>query len=59
MKAENETFETILENRKQSIYFKLHKAKLEIGKVKKGSNNQFFKSKYADLNSLIEAVEPT
>jgi len=58
MKKE-ETFESILQDRKQSIYFKLHKAKLEIGKVTKGSNNPFFKSKYADLNSLIEAVEPT
>ena len=43
----------------KSIYFKLHKAKLEIGKVTKGSKNPFFKSNYADLNSLIEAVEPT
>ena len=43
----------------KNIYYKLHKAKLEIGKVTKGSNNPFFKSKYADLNSLIEAVEPT
>jgi hypothetical protein len=42
-----------------NIYFKLHKAKLEIGKVTKGSKNPFFKSNYADLNSLIEAVEPT
>ena len=54
-----ETFDSILQDRKQSIYNKLHKAKLEIGKVTKGNNNPFFKSKYADLNSLIEAVEPT
>jgi hypothetical protein len=40
------------------IYFKLHLAKQEIGKVTKGSNNPFFKSKYADLNAILEATEP-
>jgi len=45
------------ENNK-TIYAKLHKAKLEIGKITKGSVNPFFKSKYADLNAIIEAVEP-
>ena len=53
-----ETFDEVLENRNKSIYYKLHKAKQEIGKVTKGSNNPFFKSKYADLNALIDAVEP-
>jgi hypothetical protein len=40
------------------IYHKLHLAKQEIGKVTKGSNNPFFKSKYADLNAILEATEP-
>ena len=42
----------------ESIYTKLWKAKQEIGKVTKGSNNPFFKSKYADLNAILEATEP-
>jgi hypothetical protein len=39
------------------IYQKLHDAKLEIGKVAKNAKNPHFKNTYADLNSLIEAVE--
>lgn len=42
----------------QNIYFKLHLAKQEIGKVTKGKDNPFFKSKYADLNAILEATEP-
>jgi hypothetical protein len=42
----------------ETLYTKLWKAKQEIGKVTKGSNNPFFKSKYADLNALLEATEP-
>lgn len=48
------TFPVISSN----IYIKLWKAKQEIGKVTKGNDNPFFKSKYADLNSLLEATEP-
>tara|TARA_R100001163_G_scaffold42220_2_gene31931 strand:+ start:1960 stop:2502 length:543 start_codon:yes stop_codon:yes gene_type:complete len=54
---ENKTKKTMAQ--KNTIYTKLHKAKLEIGKITKGSVNPFFKSKYADINSIIEAVEPT
>lgn len=43
---------------KTTIYTKLHQAKKEIGKVAKNSKNPHFKNTYADLNSLIEAVEP-
>jgi hypothetical protein len=43
---------------KTSIYTKLHQAKQEIGKVAKNSKNPHFKNTYADLNSLIDAVEP-
>jgi len=59
MKEKKETFDSILDERKStSIYHKLHKAKQEMGKVTKGANNPFFKSKYADLNSILEVVEP-
>jgi hypothetical protein len=37
---------------------KLHRAKLAIGKVTKNANNPHFKKSYADLNAIIEAVEP-
>ena len=36
----------------------LVKAKSEIGKVAKGANNPFFKSKYADLPAILDVVEP-
>lgn len=42
-----------------NIYFKLWRAKQEIGKVVKGNDNPFFKSRYADLNTILEAVEPS
>lgn len=36
----------------------LAKVKSEIGKVSKDSTNPFFKSKYFDINSALEHVEP-
>jgi hypothetical protein len=42
----------------QSIYHSIWKIKKELGKVTKGSDNPYFKSKYADLNTIIEAIEP-
>jgi len=42
---------------KTTIYTKLLQAKQEIGKVAKNSKNPHFKNTYADLNSLIDAVE--
>lgn len=41
-----------------SIYKKLADAKKEIGKISKDSKNPFFNSKYFDINSLLEHVEP-
>ena len=35
----------------------LNKAQKEMGAVKKGADNPFFKSKFADLPSVIEAVK--
>lgn len=40
------------------IYKKLFEAKKEIGKISKDSTNPFFKSKYFDINALLEHVEP-
>ena len=40
------------------IYAKIHAAKQEIGVVKKNAKNPHFKNTYADLNALIEAIEP-
>lgn len=34
----------------------LNKAQTEMSGAKKGANNPFFKSKYADLNSVVDAV---
>jgi hypothetical protein len=42
----------------KNIYQKLYEAKQEIGKVAKNAKNPHFKNTYADLNALIEAVEP-
>jgi hypothetical protein len=40
------------------IYGKLAKAKKEMGKVFKNSKNPHFKSNYADINALLDTVEP-
>jgi len=41
-----------------SIYAKLLKVQEEIGAISKTSKNPFFKSKYFDINKLIEVVNP-
>jgi len=43
---------------KVNIYKKLAEAKKEIGKISKDSENPFYKSKYFDINSLLQHVEP-
>lgn len=40
------------------IYKKLAKVKISIGKISKDSTNPFFKSKYFDVNALLEHIEP-
>ena len=40
------------------IYKKLLKVQKEVGAISKDSKNPFFKSKYFDINSLIQHVEP-
>lgn len=46
-----------MENTK-TIYQNLFEAKKHIGKISKDSKNPFFKSKYFDINGLLNAVEP-
>lgn len=40
------------------IYEKLLKVQMEIGAIKKDSENPLFKSKYFDINSLLAVVKP-
>lgn len=40
------------------IYFKLWKAKQNIKKIAKNSTNPHFKNNYADINALLDEVEP-
>jgi hypothetical protein len=42
----------------KSVYAKLFDFRKLTGKVVKSSNNPFHKTKYADLNSVIEATDP-
>ena len=42
----------------KNIYSRLLDAKKSIGKVVKNAKNPHFKNTYADLNALIETVEP-
>lgn len=41
-----------------TIYQKLLKVQDEVGAIKKGETNPFFKSKYFDINGLLEVVKP-
>ena len=42
----------------KNLYLKLAEVKREVVKVSKNSKNPHFKNTYADLNALIDAVEP-
>jgi hypothetical protein len=53
MKKQEETVEVIL-----TFLQKLHNAKQSIKKVAKNAKNPHFKNNYADINALIEEVEP-
>tara|TARA_R110000868_G_scaffold176353_4_gene414031 strand:- start:1537 stop:2079 length:543 start_codon:yes stop_codon:yes gene_type:complete len=41
-----------------NVYVKMWHAKQEIGKVYKNATNPHFKRSYADLNAILETVEP-
>ena len=49
---------TVLEIPSGNVYAKLWHAKQEIGKVYKNATNPHFKRSYADLNAILETVEP-
>lgn len=42
----------------KTFYQKLIEAKKQMGAITKTANNPFFKSKYADLPTILQAVEP-
>ena len=42
----------------KELYKKISLVKQEIGKISKDKENPFFKSKYFDINSLLEHIEP-
>jgi len=44
--------------KENTFYENLFAAKKEIGKISKDSTNPFFKSKYFDINALLEHAEP-
>lgn len=56
MKKEEKTIEEVV--KVSGLYPKLHAAKQKIGKVVKNANNPHFKKSYADINALVESVEP-
>lgn len=40
------------------MYDKLRKVKIQIGSLKKDTKNDYYKSMYFDINSMLEALEP-
>jgi hypothetical protein len=56
MKKTEQTIEEVV--KVSGLYPKLHAAKQKIGKVVKNANNPHFKKSYADINALVESVEP-
>ena len=58
MEMDAKTTTTKVVKKQIGIYAKLHLAKQSIGKVTKNATNPHFKKPYADINALLEAVEP-
>lgn len=50
--------EEVTPEQTKGLYYKLHSAKQHIGKVAKNATNPHFKKSYADINALLETVEP-
>ena len=42
----------------KNLYTKLHAFQAEIGTIKKSEVNPFFKSRYVDINGIIDAIKP-
>jgi len=50
--------EKVTTEQPKKLFHKLHTAKQQIGKVSKNATNPHFKKSYADINALLETVEP-
>ncbi len=50
--------EEVTTEQPKGLFHKLHSAKQHIGKVAKNATNPHFKKTYADINALLETVEP-
>lgn len=50
--------QTEVEQHPAPFYVRLHQAKQLIGKVHKNATNPHFKKNYADINSILDTVEP-
>lgn len=57
MKKQENSFEDAIP-KPQTLWFKLWKAKQQIGAVSKNAKNPHFKNNYADINALTKEVEP-
>ena len=42
----------------KNLYAKLHAFQKEVGTIKKSEVNPFFKSRYVDINGIIDAIKP-
>jgi hypothetical protein len=58
MATTRKTTETVTTEQPKGLFHKLHSAKQHIGKVSKNATNPHFKKNYADINALLETVEP-
>lgn len=59
MKANKDTGFAIKRlNNMKNLYVKLHAFQAEVGTIKKSEVNPFFKSRYVDINGIIEAIKP-
>ena len=58
MATTRKTTDTVTPETPKGLFHKLHSAKQHIGKVAKNATNPHFKKTYADINALLETVEP-
>ena len=58
MATTRKTTDVVTTEAPKGLFQKLHMAKQHIGKVAKNATNPHFKKTYADINALLETVEP-
>jgi hypothetical protein len=58
MATTRKTTDEVTPEAPKGLFHKLHSAKQHIGKVAKNATNPHFKKTYADINALLETVEP-